>query len=420
MVLNPSELLKKARDSQRISDLATLKKAIAIYQTDSSSINMAGANNTGCKGTTSNSNWQTSSDKIYYSYPSDTGAPITATSFDGVVFTGGAGPSQVVQANLGKTDSTGWLPINFSSIPGEGSPISQVPIDPVNTIANPSYPTNTDLVYRYVCSENTLQYEIDAVLESDAYAVTDNKMAQDGGNNDSYYESGTDLNIFSIESFPSGACGTYTVKGAGGLTYGTVVGEDGKCWLDRNLGATRVAIAYNDTSSYGYLYQWGRGGDGHQIRTSGTTSVLSTSNSPGHNNFIKSPNTPYDWRTPQNNSLWQGVSGINNPCPSGFRIPTNTEWQTLATAIGGFTTATCGGSSTCRDVAFGSTLKLPSGGYRDSSSAGLNILGSYGCYWSSSVNGIYAYYLDFNSAAVSPAGANSRALGFSARCIKDF
>ncbi len=33
------------------------------------------------------------------------------------------------------------------------------------------------------------------------------------------------------------ACGSYTMIGQDGLTYGTVVGADGKCWLDRNLGA---------------------------------------------------------------------------------------------------------------------------------------------------------------------------------------
>jgi len=39
----------------------------------------------------------------------------------------------------------------------------------------------------------------------------------------------------------------------GGLTYGTVVGPDGKCWFDRNLGATQVATsAAGDVNSWGY------------------------------------------------------------------------------------------------------------------------------------------------------------------------
>ncbi len=35
----------------------------------------------------------------------------------------------------------------------------------------------------------------------------------------------------------------------------------------------------------------------------------------------------YDWRSPQNDNLWQGVNGINNPCPSGYRLPTEAELE---------------------------------------------------------------------------------------------
>jgi len=216
-------------------------------------------------------------------------------------------------------------------------------------------------------------------------------------------------------------CGSYSVVGPDGITYGTVLGADTKCWLDRNLGATRVATAFNDTQSYGYLYQWGRGVDGHQILSpiSGTTATLSSSDSPGHANFITAPSSPYDWRTPQNNNLWQGVSGVNNPCPTGFRLPLQSEWQTLVTAIGGFTNATCGLSSTCREVAFNSSLKLPVAGYRSYSTAGLLDQGSYGYYWSSTPGGIYAHDLYFYATGVYPADYNTRAYGFSVRCVKD-
>jgi len=104
----------------------------------------------------------------------------------------------------------------------------------------------------------------------------------------------------------------------------TVTTNTGKIWMDRNLGASRVPTSQMDTPGYGDLYQWGREKDGHQLRTSSTTNNQSTSDIAGNALFITNPsNTIYsDWRTPQNDNLWQGVNGINNPCPAGFRIPT--------------------------------------------------------------------------------------------------
>ena len=42
----------------------------------------------------------------------------------------------------------------------------------------------------------------------------------------------------------------------------------GQVWMDRNLGALRVATKSADPDSYGTLYQWGRLGDGHEYRSS--------------------------------------------------------------------------------------------------------------------------------------------------------
>ena len=104
------------------------------------------------------------------------------------------------------------------------------------------------------------------------------------------------------------ACGdnvTFTYKGAE-VTYGTVSNQ-GKCWLDRNLGASQVATASNDSNAYGDLFQWGRLDDQHQTRTSDKTATLSSTDVPGHNNFIYGMGTPHDWRSPQNDNLWQEV-----------------------------------------------------------------------------------------------------------------
>ena len=62
----------------------------------------------------------------------------------------------------------------------------------------------------------------------------------------------------------------------------------------------------------------------------------------------------YDWRSPQNDNLWQGVNGINNPCPSGYRIPTEAELDAERLSW----------SSDNSAGAIASALKLPMAGYR--------------------------------------------------------
>jgi hypothetical protein len=103
---------------------------------------------------------------------------------------------------------------------------------------------------------------------------------------------------------------------------GDVVSTTGKIWMDRNLGATRVAQNSTDHLAYGSLYQWGRGSDGHQIRTSTNSALnaLSANDSPGNALYIILNTGTNDWRSGQNNNLWQGVNGINNPCPTGYRV----------------------------------------------------------------------------------------------------
>ncbi|PJC00845.1 hypothetical protein CO074_00225, partial [bacterium (Candidatus Moisslbacteria) CG_4_9_14_0_8_um_filter_36_20] len=110
----------------------------------------------------------------------------------------------------------------------------------------------------------------------------------------------------------------------------------------------------------------------------------------------------------QNDSLWQGVSGTNNPCPAGWRIPTSAEWNTERAS---WTQQNYNG-------AFASPLKLTAGGHRNYSDASLNNAGSSGHYWSSSVSGTGASGLYFYSSNADM-HSSRRANGFSVRCLKD-
>jgi uncharacterized protein (TIGR02145 family) len=182
----------------------------------------------------------------------------------------------------------------------------------------------------------------------------------------------------------------------------------GKVWMDRNLGASQVATSSTDAQAYGDLYQWGRRSDGHQCRTSATTTILSSVDQPTNGNFILPPNSPYDWRSPQNNNLWQGVNGVNNPCPIGYRLPTETELNAERTSW----------SSNNEEGAFASPLKLPLAGYRGRINGSLDFVGIFGIYWSSTVSGTYSQDLRLIS-SVASMNINFRANGLSVRCLKD-
>jgi hypothetical protein len=188
----------------------------------------------------------------------------------------------------------------------------------------------------------------------------------------------------------------------------------GKTWMDRNLGATRAATSSTDTLAYGDLYQWGRRNDGHQCRNSDTTSILSTTDQPTHGSFILALYNTKDWLSQQNNNLWQGVNGVNNPCPSGYRIPTGAE---LNAELASWNNNNDSG-------AFMSYIKLPVAGTRIDIVGMYSGLGTTGDCWTSSTiwnsmfGGYFSLTLSFNNTSASIFGSN-RGFGRSVRCIKN-
>jgi hypothetical protein len=238
-----------------------------------------------------------------------------------------------------------------------------------------------------------------------------------GSGNLTYTITGTPSSV-GLASFAINIGGKTCVLTRSVIAPSTIIGDvinpkTGKTWMDRNLGASRVATNSTDVESYGDLYQWGRGSDGHQKRTSSTSTILSNTDQPGNGNFILVVNAPVDWRSPQNVNLWQGKNGINNPCPSGYRLPTEAEWdaERLSWSINNYAGA------------FASPLKLPRAGKRNGEGNGsISEVGTDGNYWSSTVStgfgGTLSRVLGFNF-SVAGIYITPRASGYSVRCIKD-
>lgn len=214
---------------------------------------------------------------------------------------------------------------------------------------------------------------------------------------------------------------TFTYNGTP-VTYGIVKSSvTGRKWLDRNLGAPNAPSSYDDYANYGDLFQWGRAADGHQLivrgatnpsttSVNGTTETLSATDNPGHALFILIPAQPGDWRTTANDGLWQGVTGTNNPCPTGWRIPTEDDWQAENLSL--------------IEDAY-SQIKLTLGGYRFFDDAGFSGTSAFGYYWSSTISSestlssksIVAF--QYRTTSQTNRFTIQRGSGLSCKCIKE-
>jgi uncharacterized protein (TIGR02145 family) len=120
------------------------------------------------------------------------------------------------------------------------------------------------------------------------------------------------------------------------------------------------------------------------------------------------------------NASWSDATKTSNdPCPSGFRVPTKAQWDGLVDNNTGASVGTWTNNPTnyTSGRMFGSGLFIPANGQRFLDVGDLKGRGSYGNYWSSTENGtVNAEYFSIGNGSAGT-DYDVRTFGFSVRCI---
>jgi len=286
---------------------------------------------------------------------------------------------------------------------------------------------------------------------------TDWSIVSGQGSNSITVTSGDANGTITVTAINSCGTGTASMDVKVGCPVKTTSGS----WLTfmcYNLGAATAVqsltpaqqAAYtNPDANYGDLYQWGRQADGHQLRSTAAVNGGSTSRDISYDSNSQIPDGDewygvpvyftggaYDWHgngASPNDNLWNfTLYPENNPCPSGWRVPTQAEWGSIfqggitSSAPGNATanTWTWNGSNTHGYLIKPSgssepTLFLPATGLRVNSSGQLLDMNAAGYYWTSMAYNTNSYNLYFTSTLVGTGYYNTRAYGFSIRCIAE-
>ena len=194
-------------------------------------------------------------------------------------------------------------------------------------------------------------------------------------------------NLFITHSLFSGnECGFSNINEQG-------VEINGVVWATRNVDMPNTFAATPE--DYGMLYQWNR-----NIGWSSTDPMI---NSNGGN----------VWDNTVSGTTWEAA---NDPCSTGWRVPTISEIQSLVGA-GSVWTALNGVFGRL----FGSgnnTIFLPAAGYRHYNGA-LFTTFEWGIYWSSSVNIYGMLVVHINTSSPYYSSSVGDYYGYSVRCVQD-
>ena len=138
IAINPGQLLAQARDSNRLSDLQSMKMAIDLFYEDT-----GGTKSLGSAGVT------------YLSVPDPAATTTAGSDCSSLGFPSGYFHC-AASSSYRRSDGTGWIPLNFDSL-STGSPLSQLPKDSINTTSSEEY---------YAYATDGTNYKVTAVPEA--------------------------------------------------------------------------------------------------------------------------------------------------------------------------------------------------------------------------------------------------------------
>ena len=283
--------------------------------------------------------------------------------------------------------------VRFMYVNTNGAPITAI----TGGNAGNNITTAQNATVNYSTSLNTtaLGLTTTTALTGDIYVVYNNGATNNG----------TDVQLKLTASIKDCACcGAYVAAGV----Y--------KVFMCHNLGAdTSLNPNIPVDGINGNMYQWGRAA---VVATASTTA-----------SSIAGWNT-----TSAPNGAWlDATKTANDPCPAGYRVPTNAQWAGVlannvvsrtgswanTSLILPYNSSNVGSAIHWGPNASTKTLTLPAAGCRSNTAGTLTNRGYVGYYWSSTETGPNADYLNFISGSVNAGSNYTRPSGLSVRCVSE-
>jgi len=120
---------------------------------------------------------------------------------------------------------------------------------------------------------------------------------------------------------------------------------------------------------------------------------------------------------------WNAVDNSIGLCPTGWHVPSKTEWTALINSVGGGSlkeTGTIHWNSPNYGASNSSGFTALPGGHRKANLASFHDLGNRGSWWSATPDATTAWYMELrNNSSSAYWENNEKVFGLSVRCIKD-